>query len=71
VHGVTRFSDLSQDEFRKYFKGATVPLSVQTAVNAAGKSFINADIETTVSQVDWTGIYTTPIKNQGMHFQIH
>jgi C1A family cysteine protease len=62
VHGVTKFSHLSQVEFES---------TVLTA-NKALRSKVNRKVDTTVRKldttadvVDWTGIYTTPVKNQG------
>jgi len=59
VHGITKFSDLSQDEFASRYlksevsKAANVPVAVITRAPTA-------DV-----LVDWSGVYTTPVKDQG------
>jgi hypothetical protein len=61
VHGITRFSDLTQAEFESTF---LMPL---------GRAKSGAPVNTTIkplglgeqAQQDWTGRYTTPVKDQG------
>jgi len=59
VHGVTKLSDLSQSEFVSRF--------LKADVSKKGTDTPVATITTapTASVVDWSGIYTTPVKNQG------
>jgi len=58
THGITRFSDLSQEEFNKFFLASKIeksggePAPLFSYDGASGSS------------VDWTGKYTTPVKNQ-------
>jgi len=59
VHGITKFSDLSQSEFESTYLKADI-----------SKKTKNAEVVTqlaapTATIVDWTGVYTTPVKNQG------
>jgi C1A family cysteine protease len=59
-HGITRFSDLSQDEFAARYLNS-VPVASRAEVDTTVKPLAPG---ATVS-VDWTGTYTTPVKNQG------
>mmetsp|Transcript_7399 Transcript_7399/g.10994 ORF Transcript_7399/g.10994 Transcript_7399/m.10994 type:complete len:333 (+) Transcript_7399:106-1104(+) len=61
THGITIFSDLTQEEFSNGYLGSkrgSAPKSdikkVVTSVEAAKGD-----------NVDWTGVYTTPVKDQG------
>lgn len=62
VHGITRFSDLSQLEFESRYLLSDVSLK-------SGKDAKVVEITTppdaTASLVDWTGKFTTPVKDQG------
>jgi hypothetical protein len=61
IHGVTRFSDLSQAEFESRYLTADVRMKEKSAdTGFTGKK----PLETTATVVDWTGIYTTPVKDQ-------
>ena len=63
THGVTKFSDMNQEEFRKQFLTASVstkkdfkgPTNVMDAVHKVNAS---------MGLVDWTGRFTTPVKDQ-------
>jgi C1A family cysteine protease len=57
-HGITQFTDLAQDEFRQRYLGA-IP-----GKRESGK-VLNYVAPSTATAQDWTGIYTTPVKNQG------
>jgi C1A family cysteine protease len=59
IHGITKFSDLSQSEFESIYLKADVSMKA--------KDIEVAQITTapTATLVDWTGVYTTPVKNQG------
>jgi lipocalin/C1A family cysteine protease len=60
VHGITRFSDMSQDEFETKYNQAIKPSLRTNARN------VNSDIKTAgTTFIDWTGVYTTPVKDQG------
>jgi C1A family cysteine protease len=63
VHGITRFTDLLQEEFNAQFTTADVSLKTPVSERLGGiyneTSNIDAD-----SLVDWTGVYTTPVKDQ-------
>lgn len=58
-HGVTKFSDLSEEEFASMFLTLQVP-EVNNATYVDVKPY-----EGTESLVDWTGKYTTAVKDQG------
>jgi cathepsin F len=58
THGITRFSDLSQEEFEKQYLAAMVePSGAPIAAVAPASPLLG-------SSKDWTGKYTTPVKNQ-------
>jgi cathepsin F len=59
VHGITQFSDLSESEFKK-FLGYKAPSSPVTLNSAVVKRYTGS-----ATSVDWTGIYTTAVKDQG------
>lgn len=61
THGVTKFSDLTKEEF-KAFLGSKKPAGHRSKAFTAAKP-IKRDGD--AGLVDWTGIYTTPVKNQG------
>ncbi|MBX9694561.1 MAG: hypothetical protein K2Z81_19395, partial [Cyanobacteria bacterium] len=62
VHGITRFFDLSQAEFESRFLTAK-PSSIRTAERALDTEVRTLDIS--AGLIDWTGKYTTAVKNQG------
>jgi len=59
VHGITKFFDYSQSEFESTFLKSDVSMKSK---NAEVTEITTAP---TTSVVDWTGLYTTPVKNQG------
>jgi len=62
VHGLTRFSDMSQEEFESKFLNADV---TQKAPNSERTFHEDASMpDSSSGLVDWTGKYTTPVKNQ-------
>jgi len=61
VHGITRFSDMSQAEFESQY--LTADASLKSAIKEVAK--IDRPVDTTASLVDWSGVYTTPVKDQG------
>lgn len=61
VHGVTKFFDLSSDEFKAHFLTAHPEMKSQNPK----KVTMDKPPSTTSGLVDWSGVYTTPVKNQG------
>jgi len=59
AHGVTRFADLSHEQFVSQYLGY-IPTDKSNAKVATVAPYKGTD-----SLVDWTGIYTTPVKDQG------
>jgi C1A family cysteine protease len=59
-HGVTKFADMSEAEFKNLL-GYKKPKGVESKAEKAQvyKNPRNSGL------VDWTGVYTTPVKNQG------
>jgi len=62
VHGVTKFSDITPEEFAATYLRATPP-DISTEKKAA-KTIHQLAAVTPQALVDWTGIYTTAVKNQ-------
>lgn len=64
MHGITKFADLSQEEFKARFlqakSSAASESSLRTIVDYVAPPSVNA-----TGLVDWTGVYTTPVKDQG------
>jgi cathepsin F/cysteine peptidase B len=58
THGVTRFSDMTRNEFRALLGSSK---NTKNAANKAPKP----DTVMSVGLVDWTGKYTTAVKDQG------
>jgi len=56
-HGITKFSDLTDAEFKSKL-GYT--MTTKNATYASVPAYTG-----TASLVDWTGVYTTPVKDQG------
>eukprot|EP01036_Dinobryon_divergens_P022598 gene22598-30866_t len=63
VHGITKFSDLSQDEFAAHYLTADEKLKSA----AADREYVTIDRQPDMSSglVDWSGKLTTPVKDQG------
>eukprot|EP01038_Epipyxis_sp_PR26KG_P005640 gene5640-7786_t len=66
LHGITQFADLSHTEFQKNFLG------YKSAEKSGGSKAVQSKIVLVVDQpsqsvdsVDWSGIYTTAVKDQG------
>ena len=60
VHGVTRFADMSPEEFKKNFLGFREPKT------SFKKNFASAPARPQdTTSVDWSGTYTTAVKDQG------
>lgn len=62
-HGITKFSDLSQTEFSGRFLSADLSKKTPIAQRENVVSSYKAPSATS-GLVDWTGTYTTPIKDQ-------
>jgi C1A family cysteine protease len=62
IHGITRFSDMSQDEFESKFLNADVKMKGSNSDRKFHGDLAAPDA--TSGLVDWTGVYTTPVKNQ-------
>ena len=64
VFGVTVFSDLSETEFTLTYLGTKPPVDLQTSrrLMTVAPPAVRTNA---VTSVDWRGIYTTPVKNQG------
>lgn len=61
VHGITRFSDLTQSEFEAHY--LTADPKMKTTERVYDNSLGEADM--TAALVDWSGKYTTAVKDQG------
>lgn len=59
IHGLNFLTDLSQEEFRAQYLKADVTKKTKSAPVAEIK------VNTTATIVDWTGVLTTPVKDQG------
>mmetsp|Transcript_18803 Transcript_18803/g.17019 ORF Transcript_18803/g.17019 Transcript_18803/m.17019 type:complete len:338 (-) Transcript_18803:127-1140(-) len=63
IHDITKFADLSIDEFKS--KYLTVDKkNIKSLKKSSNKHSLKNDIIPN-KLVDWAGIYTTPVKNQG------
>jgi len=60
VHGITKFADISQTDFENKYNQARKP-GLRTTSN------VLKSVPSTTSSTfaDWTGVYTTPVKDQG------
>ncbi|GMI11569.1 hypothetical protein TrVE_jg8545 [Triparma verrucosa] len=60
VHGINQFTDMHPEEFRNKFLSSDVSMKTsEDRVYAEDLPEFDATTE-----VDWTGVYTTPVKNQ-------
>ena len=66
VHGITKFSDLTAEEFKARYLTLLNPKEnrEKTLTTAKIHNVENPTVKAT-GMVDWTGVYTTPIKDQG------
>jgi len=66
VHGITKFSDLSAEEFKARYLTLINPKEnrEKTLTTAKIHNVENPTVKAT-GMIDWTGVYTTPIKDQG------
>ena len=67
VYGITSLSDLSQDEFHsKYLGGRLVEdIDGDSSERRLMEAAPSIEYTGTETSVDWSGRYTTPIKDQG------
>jgi len=63
IHGINKFSDLTVAEFKQRFLGVDTskPMKNENAIRVQ----LNKKVKSNAGLVDWTGIYTTPVKDQG------
>jgi len=61
VHGITKFMDLSAKEFTQRYLTSLVSMKNDSVPEADVKPLAPG----TTTSKDWTGTYTTPVKNQG------
>jgi C1A family cysteine protease len=61
VHGITKFSDMSQEEFQAKMLRADVTLKTSNRKVAN----ISTPPKEDLGLVDWAGVVTTPVKDQG------
>lgn len=62
VHGITQFSDLSQAEFESRY--LTAKPTMKSLHAGAKADHTVGEVDATAGLVDWTGKYTTPVKDQ-------
>jgi C1A family cysteine protease len=62
VHGITKFSDLSQEEFEAHYLGSRPSKKANDPLRTVVD---HVPYDGAQSSVSWVGIYTTPVKNQG------
>jgi len=60
IHGITKFADWTQEEFNGLLGAVEIPDEVdKIAMEPPSPPKVSLTV------MDWTGIYTTPVKNQG------
>jgi len=60
LHGINKFSDLSEDEFAaKYLTAKPNPKTASTKYMTMATAPVGASV------IDWTGVFTTAVKDQG------
>ncbi len=69
VHGITKFFDITDEEFKRTYLNLhrEQRSSALAAVTQHESALRGAAVKTQAASgsVDWTGTYTTPIKDQG------
>lgn len=60
IHGINKFSDMSKEEFKRTYLNLKVPEN-KVKMNTVT---IDRKVDATAGLVDWTGVYTTPVKDQ-------
>ena len=59
LHGITKFADLTEDEFKKGFLGYRPTYETNAIVKEVDSDAVNRTV------VNWANIYTTAVKDQG------
>ena len=59
LHGITKFADLTEDEFKKGFLGYRPTYDTNAIVKEVDTELVNRTV------VNWANIYTTAVKDQG------
>jgi len=59
VHGITKFSDLTQQEFASRYLRADVRMKTSAPLFEVARPVSNDPL------IDWSGVFTTPVKDQG------
>ena len=59
VHGITKFADLSNDEFRK------ISLGYIPSTNSNDKNKLVSSYQGNETYINWADVYTTSVKDQG------
>jgi hypothetical protein len=68
LHGVTKFADVTHDEFSKFYLGYldTNTTELKSFGISADDLLDSSDSHNkSITTISWVGIYTTPIKDQG------
>ena len=58
MHGITRFADVTQEEFKARYLKTVLPKNLEK------KNLVSLKPPASGSSADWTGTYTTPVKDQ-------
>ncbi len=61
VHGITKFADWDDTEFKAAFLGYRPPTEIDDSLKLIGSV---SPLSTDVTSVNWAGIYTTDVKDQ-------
>lgn len=62
MHGITKFMDLTQQEFSAQYLGSSRPATSSGDLRSVRSSVQASDSAAT--SVDWAGVLTTPVKDQ-------
>ena len=75
MHGITKLMDLSQEEFRSHYLGArhsaTASLEQELVRSGVKREVSSVPESSSSSSVDWSGVLTTPVKDQVRHSLTH
>ena len=63
VHGVTKFADLSESEFKTGYLGYKDSSAASRRLSS--KKVKYDEYTGTATAVNWANVYTTPVKDQG------